>query len=76
MAHPLGQQCEATAKVTGRRCERRVVAASVCWVHGLAAKQVRQKQEQRLLVYEAEVAAAAEPTVVVRREPEELLLFG
>jgi hypothetical protein len=72
--HPLNQQCTAKAKATGERCQRRVVGASVCWVHGLAAKQTRQKQEQRLLVYEAEAAAAAEPTVMERREPEELLL--
>jgi hypothetical protein len=71
--HPLNQQCEAQCKSTGRRCERRVVGAPVCWVHGLAAKQVRQKQEQRILVAELEAKAAAE-TVVVRREPEELLL--
>jgi hypothetical protein len=74
LAHPLGQQCEATAKGTGRRCERRAIAANVCYIHGGRARQVKQKAEQRLAVYDAQVAAQAEPTVIERREPEELIL--
>lgn len=74
MAHPLGQQCTATAKGTGRRCERRAIAANVCYIHGGRAKQVRQKQEQRLAVYDAQVAAAQEPVVLQRREAEEVLI--
>jgi hypothetical protein len=73
-AHPLGQQCQATAKATGRRCERRVVAANVCYVHGLNAKQTRGKRDQRLALWEVQEARAAEPAVLVQKEPEELLL--
>lgn len=72
--HPLNQQCEAKAKATGRRCERRVVGGTVCYVHGGNAKQVKVKREQRLLVAEARAAADVEPVVVQRQEPEEVLL--
>jgi hypothetical protein len=70
----LGQQCEARAKSTGKRCERRVVAANVCWVHGLGAKQTRAKPQQRLALWEVQQERAADPVVVIRQEPEELLL--
>lgn len=70
--HPLNQQCEARCKSTDRRCERRVVGGTVCHVHGGNAKQVRAKREQRVVV--AEARAAVPPTVVVQREPEEILL--
>jgi hypothetical protein len=70
--HPLNQQCTAKAKSTGERCERRVVGAAVCWVHGLNAPQVRAKQQQRIALAEAQ--AAVSDVVVVQREPEELLL--
>jgi hypothetical protein len=73
LAHPLGQQCEARAKSTGKRCERRVVAANVCYVHGLNAKQTRGKRDQRLALWEVQETRAA-ATVVVQKEPEELLL--
>jgi len=72
--HPLNQQWEARAKSTGKRCERRVIAANVCWVHGLGAKQTRAKQQQRLALWEVQEARAADPVVVIRQEPEELLL--
>jgi hypothetical protein len=73
--HPLNQQCTAKAKATGLRCERRVVGGTVCWVHGGNAKQVKAKREQRILVAEAQAKArAAAPTVIVQREPEEILL--
>lgn len=72
MAHPLNQQCTAKAKCTGQRCERQVVGGTVCWVHGGNAKQVKAKREQRVLVVELEAKAAQ--TVIVRREPEQLLL--
>jgi hypothetical protein len=71
--HPLNQQCSATAKSTGERCERRVVGTSVCWVHGSAARQVKAKKEQRIVVAELEAKAAVQ-TVIVRQEPEELIL--
>jgi hypothetical protein len=74
VAHPLGQQCEATAKATGRRCERRAIASNVCCIHGSRAKQVKQKAEQRLAVYEAQIAAGREPVVVVQKQPDELIL--
>jgi hypothetical protein len=70
--HQLNQQCSATAKSTGKQCERRVVGAPVCWVHGLNAPQVRAKQQQRIALAEAQAAVPA--TVVVQREPEEILL--
>jgi hypothetical protein len=70
----LGQQCESKVKATGKRCERRVVAANVCWVHGLNARQTRAKRDQRVALWEVQEARAAEPVVVVQREPEELLL--
>jgi hypothetical protein len=68
--HPLNQQCEARAKATGRRCERRVVGGAVCFVHGGNAKQVKAKREQRVLVAEARAAAPS----VVMAEPEEILI--
>jgi hypothetical protein len=73
--HPLNEQCSAKAKATGRRCERRVVGGTVCWVHGGNAKQVKAKREQRVALWEVQEArAATDPVVVVHREPEELLL--
>jgi hypothetical protein len=49
-----------------------VVGAPVCWVHGLNAPQVCAKQQQRIALAEAQAAVPA--TVLVQREPEELLL--
>ena len=69
--HPLNQQCEAKAKATGRRCERRVVGGTVCFVHGGNAKQVKAKREQRVALAEAQAAVPA--SVVLQKEPEELL---
>jgi hypothetical protein len=46
----------------------------VCWVHGLNAKQTRAKRDQRVALWEVQEARAAEPVVMVQREPEELLL--
>jgi hypothetical protein len=74
LAHPAGEQCSAKSKATGRRCERRVIGGGPCHVHGGAAKQVKAKREQRIVVAEARAAAAAEPVVLQRREPEELLI--
>jgi hypothetical protein len=73
LAHPMGQQCEATSKATGKRCRRRAIGAPVCIMHGGKAAQVRRKAEQRVVVAELEAKAAAE-TVLIRREPEELIL--
>jgi hypothetical protein len=73
LAHPLGQQCTATAKATGKQCERRAIGSPVCIMHGGKARQVKAKAEQRVMVAELEAKAAAQ-TVVVRREPEELIL--
>ena len=42
------------------------------WVHGLNAPQGRAKQQQRIALAEARAAIPA--TVLVAREPEELLL--
>jgi hypothetical protein len=74
LAHPAGEQCSAKCKATGRRCERRVIGGGPCYVHGGNARQVKAKRDQRVLVAEARAAAAAEPVVLERREPEELLI--
>jgi hypothetical protein len=50
-----------------------VRGGGVCPSHGGAARQVKAKREQRVLVAELEAKAAAQ-TVVERREPEELIL--
>lgn len=43
-------QCRATSKASGKRCRRRAVAgATVCWVHGGAAPQVREAARRRIL---------------------------
>jgi hypothetical protein len=70
----LGQQCTATAKGTGRRCERRVIAGNVCYIHGGRAKQVRQKTEQKLALYDAQVAAGQDPVAIEQQPPEQLIL--
>lgn len=42
-------QCTATAKSTGERCQRAAVKGSnVCHVHGGAAPQVQKKAQERL----------------------------
>jgi hypothetical protein len=74
LAHPLGQQCTAKAKATGKWCERRVIAGSVCYIHGGRAAQVSQKQQERLALWEVQEARAADPVVVVQKQPEELIL--
>lgn len=55
--HPLGEQCSATSKRSGKRCRRRVIGGGVCIMHGGKAKQVRARAEQRILLYEAEQKA-------------------
>jgi hypothetical protein len=70
--HPLSQQCSATSKQSGKRCRRRTIAANICWVHGVNAKQVKARREQRLALFEATRNQPA--TVIERREPEQVLL--
>jgi hypothetical protein len=67
--HPLSQQCSATAKGTGARCGRWVVAAPVCVVHGGAASQVRAKRESRILAWQAAAGSDTAP-----RDPGEALM--
>jgi hypothetical protein len=73
LAHPLGQQCTAMSKRTGKQCQRRAIGSPVCIMHGGRAAQVRRKAEERVMVAELEAKVAAD-TVLVRREPEQLLL--
>ena len=70
---PLTSRCTAKAKSTGKQCRQWVRGGGVCPSHGGAARQVKAKREQRVLVAELEAKAAAQ-TVVERREPEELIL--
>ena len=71
MANPLSSQCTAMSKRSGNRCRRMVIGGGVCPMHGGAAKQVKAKREQRVLLAEAQAAA---PATVVMREPEEILV--
>jgi hypothetical protein len=50
MVHPtLGIQCSAHSSRTGERCRRWAThGATVCQVHGAAAKQVKRKAEERI----------------------------
>lgn len=52
-AHPLSEQCSATSKATGQRCQRHVIGGGVCWVHGGAAPQVARAREARIIAAEA-----------------------
>jgi len=43
------RRCTATANSTGERCQRAAIKGSnVCYVHGGAAKQVKEKAQDRL----------------------------
>jgi len=43
------RQCTATANSTGERCKRAAIKGSnVCYVHGGAASQVKEKAQERL----------------------------
>jgi len=54
-------QCTATAKSTGERCQRAAVkGADVCYVHGGAAQQVQEKAQERLDRMADEVTAEFE----------------
>ena len=45
----MDNQCTAQAKSTGERCQRRAIKGSnVCYVHGGAASQVKEKAQERL----------------------------
>ena len=45
----MDNQCTATAKSTGERCERAAIKGSnVCYVHGGNAEQVQKKAQERL----------------------------
>jgi hypothetical protein len=70
--HPLSQQCSATSKRSGKRCRRRTIAANICWVHGVNAKQVKARREQRIALWEAQQNQP--PTAIETREPEQVLL--
>jgi len=45
----MDNQCTATAKSTGERCQRPAIKGSnVCYQHGGAAEQVQKKAQERL----------------------------
>lgn len=45
----MENQCTATAKSTGERCQRPAIkGANVCYQHGGAAEQVQKKAQERL----------------------------
>lgn len=51
-------QCTATAKSTGERCQRAAIkGGEVCHVHGGAAEQVKEKAQERLNRMADEVTA-------------------
>jgi hypothetical protein len=52
--HPLAEQCSATSKASGKRCQRRVIGGGPCIMHGGKARQVKARREQRILVWQAE----------------------
>jgi len=68
LAHPLGEQCSATSKRSGKRCRRRVIGGGPCIMDGGKARQVKARREQRVLLYEAQ-AKAAPPIVEPEVEP-------
>jgi hypothetical protein len=70
MVNPLSEQCSARSKRSGERCKRLVIGGGVCYTHGGAARQVKARREQRVLLAEAQAATPA----VVMAEPEEVLL--
>jgi hypothetical protein len=69
--HPATSQCPARSKRSGNQCKRLVLGGGPCYLHGGRGPQVAAKREQRVLLAEAQAAA---PTVIVQREPEEILL--
>jgi hypothetical protein len=69
---PTSAQCTATAKSTGRRCERRTLGGpGVCYVHGGNASQVKAAREARIIQMRAQLADR-EPQPP--RHPAEVLL--
>ena len=56
----MDNQCTATAKSTGERCQRPAIkGGTVCYQHGGAASQVRKKADERL----AEMADSTTATI-------------
>lgn len=56
-AHPLAEQCTATSKRTGERCQLNVIGGGPCRWHGGNAPQVKAKREVRILTAEAALEA-------------------
>ena len=60
----MSNQCTATAKSTGERCQRPAIKGSnVCYQHGGAAPQVKQKAQERLDRMADEVTADVQAIV-------------
>lgn len=57
-------QCTATAKSTGEQCQRAAIkGGTVCHVHGGAAKQVKEKAQERLDRMADEVTAEVQEII-------------
>lgn len=64
---PQDRQCTATAKATGKRCQRpAILGGSVCFRHGGAAPQVRASADARVAAQRAAIEAAKHGLVVPR----------
>ncbi|MFC0623218.1 hypothetical protein [Kribbella deserti] len=70
LRHPLSEQCTATSKRTGLRCQLTVIGGGPCFMHGGKAPQVVAKREARIAVWEAQQRQA--PIEV--RDPADALL--
>ena len=63
-ALPICLTCTATAKGSGKRCQRAPIqGATVCRMHGGAAPQVKAKAEERLRALQAPALAALEDLI-------------
>lgn len=67
-----GEQCTATAKATGKRCEKLVVGGGVCRSHGGASPNARAAREARIV----QMRARAYGDVTERTPAEALLAAG
>lgn len=67
--HPLSEQCPATSKRTGERCQLRVIGGGPCRFHGGSAPQVAAARERRIVLGEAAMAGGGEA-----RSPHEVML--
>ncbi len=72
--NPLSERCPSLSKRTGRPCQQWVIGGGVCFHHGGNAPQVKAKREARIVVAEAQSAAARRGEQWAPRHPGEVLL--